>query len=82
MEVIPDSSHSSLQEGYSKQQQSRMVIIYHNESTFTFFIFSEVTEDVCEEQAEQGKHNVPTNSAVQEGYIKQQQSGQTCFYTG
>ena len=37
MKVIPDSSHSVIQEGYSKQQQSSMIIKYRNKSLFMLF---------------------------------------------
>ena len=50
MEVISNSFHSDLQEEHSEQQHSGMVIKYHNEFPFTFFIFSEMTKAVCEER--------------------------------
>ena len=40
MEVVPNSFCSALQEEYTEQQQSGMVIKYHSESLFTFFIFA------------------------------------------
>lgn len=58
-----------------------MVIKYQNESTFTFLILSEMTEAIYKKT---NRHNVLTDSfhsAVLEGYIEQQQSDQTFFYT-
>ena len=57
MEVIPNSSFSALQE---EQQQSGMVIKYHSESPFTFFIFSKMTEAVCEDR---DRYNAPTHES-------------------
>ena len=60
MEVVSDSFRSALQEEYSEQQQSGMVIKYHSKSPFMFFIFSEMTEAVCEDR---DRHNAPTDES-------------------
>ena len=81
MEVTPDSSHSALLEGCSKQQEAGMITKYYNKSPFTFVMFSEVTEAVCEER----NTLTPTecfNSAVDEEYIEQNSQVRQLFYTG
>ena len=72
MEVAPESSHSVFLEECCEQKQSGVITKYYGESSFTFVMFSEVTEAACDILT-------PTDSFHIVESIKQKQPDQTTF---